>query len=76
MDNPVKEIREALGLTRSQFTEISGLNSVQYIHNIESGKHNVGINLLEKIVKSLNNNGHKAELTVSINVDGKDILVK
>ena len=76
MDNPVKEIREALGLTRSQFTSVSGLNSVQYIHNIESGKHNVGINLLEKIVKSLNNNGHKAELTVSINVDGKDILVK
>lgn len=76
MDNPIKEIRESLGLTRSKFTEVSGLSSVQYIHNIESGKHNVGLNLLDKIVKSLNANGYRAELTVSINLEGKDILVK
>lgn len=76
MENPIKEIRESLNMTRPQFVKVSGLNSVQYIHNIESGKHNVGINLLDKIVRSLNQNGHKAELTISVNIDGKDILVK
>ena len=76
MENPVKEIRESLNMTRPKFTAVSGLNSVQYIHNLESGKHNIGINLLQKIVDSLKSNGFKAELTISINVDGKDILVR
>lgn len=76
MESPIREIREILGLSRTEFTKVSGLSSVQYIHNLESGKHNVGLNLLEKIVSSLNQNGHNAELSVNVKVDGKDILVK
>lgn len=76
MENPIKEIRESLNMTRSEFAKATGLNTVQYVHNLESGKHNVGLNVLEKIVTSLNKNNRLAILSVSINVEGKDILIK
>lgn len=76
MINVVKEVRKNLGLSVRDFAKAAGFRSIQQVYSLECGKAKAGFNLINKMVKNLNNNGFKAELTIILDINDERLLVQ
>lgn len=69
----IKRIRKELNMTQAEFALKSGIKSYQQVSGLESGRRNIGLGLLTKIVNNLSANGHQVALDVMITVNDKQI---
>lgn len=69
----IKTLRAELGMTQAEFAEQSGVGSYQQVSGIESGRRNLGLGLLTKIVNNLSANGHQVALDITLTVNDKKL---
>jgi transcriptional regulator with XRE-family HTH domain len=69
----IKALRAELGMTQAEFAEQSGVGSYQQVSGIESGRRNLGLGLLTKIVNNLSANGHQVALDITLTVNDKKL---
>ncbi|EKH8499479.1 helix-turn-helix transcriptional regulator [Salmonella enterica] len=50
-EKKLKEIRKSEGLTQAEFADITGVN-IGTIKNYESGKREVGLSVVDRVIKS------------------------
>ena len=74
--NIIREIRYELGMTQIQFARAAGFNKVQQISGLENKQRGIGLNLLDKIVKSLKLNDIDASFSVIIKINNKKIKIQ
>jgi transcriptional regulator with XRE-family HTH domain len=69
----IKKLRTELGMKPTEFAKASGINSYQQVWLYESGRRNLGYNLLNSIVCNLAANGHLVALDVTVTINDKKI---
>jgi hypothetical protein len=71
----IKQIRAELGLTQQQFALAAGFNTVQQISGLENNTRGIGMNLLFKVIESLNSNNIEASISIKVKVNKKLIRI-
>ncbi|EEP1512855.1 helix-turn-helix transcriptional regulator [Salmonella enterica] len=51
-EKKLREIRKSEGLTQAEFAEVTGVN-IGTIKNYESGKREVGLSVVDRVIKSM-----------------------
>lgn len=69
----IRELRTELKMTQAEFAQSAGIASYQQVSGLESGRRNVGLGLLTKIINNLSANGHQVALDVIITVNDKKL---
>lgn len=75
MVNIVKLLRTKLSLTLKDFAKVAGFTTLQQVNQLENGKAKIGFNRLSKIIENLRENGHDAQVTIIVHINGEDILL-
>lgn len=69
----IKKLRAELGMTLAEFAKASGVNSFQQIWLYESGKRQLGYNLLNRIICTLASNGYLVSLDITVMINDKKL---
>lgn len=69
----IRKLRRELGLSQTEFAKLSGLKFYQQVSGLESGRRNIGMNLVNKIIRNLASNGFQVYAELIIHVNNKKI---
>lgn len=71
--NLIKKIRQELEMTQQEFANKAGIRSYQQVSGLESGRRNIGLSLLTRIVNNLSANGVEIALDITITLKDKQL---
>jgi transcriptional regulator with XRE-family HTH domain len=69
----IKKLRAELGMTQLQFAQAAGINSFQQVYLYETGRRQLGYNLLNRIICNLASNGYLVSLDIIVMINDKKL---